>query len=184
MLVKTHYKNELCYCFLNENLSSCTQLSIMSLPLKIIFCIVVCVGLGSFSGVVAGNVTGTWYQELTKPSFQPPSWVFAPAWTILYTLIGAGLGLIWHQHNKYENAGKALTLFGIQLVLNLFWTPVFFRMENPALALVIIAILWILIIWTIRSFMDHSKLAGYLLIPYLLWVTFATVLNACIVALN
>ncbi len=156
----------------------------MSLPIKILFCIVICVALGSLSGVVAGNTTGIWYQALNKPWFQPPSWVFAPAWTLLYTMIGAAYGLIWHHHEEFKNAGKAISLFVIQLVLNLLWTPIFFRMENPILALVVIAVLWIFIVWTIRAFSLHSKRAAYLLIPYLLWVTFATVLNGSIVLLN
>jgi len=154
-----------------------------SLIAKILICVLVCFSLGSASGLLAGSATTEWYQNLIKPSFQPPAWVFGPAWTLLYTLMGISLALVWHSLPK---PGKqiALVLFGIQFLLNLIWSPVFFYFENPKMALVVIVILWIVIVATIRAFYKMDKRAAYLLIPYILWISFATLLNASIVYLN
>ncbi len=155
----------------------------LSLPLKIIVCVVVCLGLGSASGLLAGSATTEWYNRLVKPSFQPPPWVFGPAWSLLYTLMGIALARVWNAVDSTSKS-RALVIFGVQFVLNLLWSPVFFGMENPKAALVIIVLMWIFIVATIRAFGKTDKTAAYLLIPYLLWVSFASLLNAAIVYLN
>jgi len=155
----------------------------LTLPIKIAICVITCLVLGSASGILAGSATTDWYNDLAKPSFQPPSWVFGPAWTLLYTLMGIAIALIWHS----KPAGikrTAVTLFIIQFIINLIWSPIFFYLHNITLALVVIVLLWFLILATIRYFHRIDRRAAFLLVPYLLWVTFATVLNASIVYLN
>lgn len=126
----------------------------------------------------------SWYSTLDKPFFAPPHWLFAPVWTILYLLMGISLYLIWEKGTKKKLVRKALQLFIVQLFLNLIWTPLFFGLRSPLLALIDIIVLWICIVVTIRMFAPISKVAGYLLVPYLAWVTFATFLNAGIWLLN
>jgi len=151
--------------------------------LKIIICIILCLALGIASGFIGGSPLSDWYQALNKPFFQPPPWIFGPAWTLLYTLMGIAIAMIWNL--SYTAARKkAIRLFVIQFVLNFVWSPVFFGLQIPMIALVIILSLWIMIVITIRHFYSLKKLAAYLLVPYLLWVSFATVLNATIVYLN
>lgn len=122
----------------------------------------------------------TWYSSIIKPSFNPPSWVFGPVWTLLFILMGIALYLVWiEKDNK-----KALTFFGIQLGLNTLWSILFFGLQNPLLALIDIFVLEAFILLTIKEFYKVSKKAAYLLIPYILWVSFAIILNFAIVILN
>ncbi len=157
----------------------------LSLTIKIAVSIVVILCLGIGSGWISGSGITNWYNTLNKPFFQPPSWIFGPAWTILYTLMGISFALIWHDTSSPQaNKNTAIRLFLFQMVLNLIWSPVFFAMEQPLMAFVIIVIMWIAIATTIQSFITIQPKAAYLLIPYLMWVTFASVLNASIVYLN
>lgn len=126
----------------------------------------------------------SWYATLEKPFFAPPNWLFGPAWTLLYFLMGASFYLIWKQNSKTKKAQIAKKFFFAQLFLNFIWSPLFFGLRSPLLGLIDIVALWILIILTIYKFHPLSKLAAYLLIPYLLWVTFATSLNGAILFLN
>ena len=125
-----------------------------------------------------------WYSSLEKPAFTPPGWLFGPVWTILYILIGVAAFLVWRKGLRSRPVKVALGWFLVQFVLNALWTPVFFGWRRIGLALVIIVLLWAAIIGTIRYFSRVSRLAGLLLVPYLLWVSFATVLNAAIWWLN
>ncbi len=124
-----------------------------------------------------------WYANLNKPPFSPPNWVFGPVWTLLYTLMGVACYLIWIQKNSTAKK-QAQALFLIQLILNGIWTPVFFGFKQIEIALGIIILLVIAVLLTIISFYRIKPLAAYLLIPYLLWISFATLLNASIVMLN
>jgi len=128
------------------------------------------------------TVTGisSWYSEIQKPFFNPPSWIFGPVWTLLYLLMGISLYLVWTK----KSDKKAFVVFGIQLALNALWSILFFGLQNPALAFFEILLLWIAILVTITTFYKIRKSAGYLLIPYLAWVTFASVLNYSIWILN
>jgi benzodiazapine receptor len=126
----------------------------------------------------------SWYATLNKPFFTPPSWLFGPAWTILYILIAVSAYLVWKEGFKKKDVRKALKIFAIQLVLNLSWSPVFFGAKNILLALVIILTMWIFIVKTIFAFGKINKTASYFLYPYLLWVSFATVLNFSVWILN
>jgi benzodiazapine receptor len=124
-----------------------------------------------------------WYDGLAKPSFNPPSWVFGPVWTILYILMGVAAWLVWKEAG-WNGATAALSLFFVQLLLNLLWSALFFGLRSPEWALVEIVILWAAIVATTLLFFRHSTVAGGLMLPYLLWVTFAAVLNAAIARLN
>lgn len=126
----------------------------------------------------------SWYANLNKPFFAPPNWLFGPAWTILYFLMGVAFYLIWKQgwqKKKNRIAGK---YFLTQLVLNFVWSPIFFGLRAPLLGLIVIIAMWMMIVATMKKFYPLSKLAFYLLIPYLMWVSFATLLNGAIVVLN
>jgi len=122
----------------------------------------------------------TWYRTLEKPWFNPPDWVFGPVWTTLYILMGIALYIAWQQR-----AGRfALSVFWAQLALNLLWSILFFGMRSSLAAFVGIIILWAFIAWTIALFWKVSRLAALLLLPYLLWVSFAALLNYSILLLN
>lgn len=156
----------------------------LSLPVKIVICVISCLAIGFLSGISTGSSIGTWYTTLNKPSFNPPNWLFAPAWTILYTLMGIAVAYIWHQGWQRADVKTAIFIFAGQLLLNAFWSVAFFGLQNPPLALAVILILWVLIFICIVRFKPIKALSAYLLIPYLLWVTFATALNGSIIFLN
>ena len=126
---------------------------------------------------------GKWHAELAKPDWNPPNWVFGPVWTALYLMMAIAVWLVWHDRG-WSGARLAITLFLFQLVLNACWSWLFFGMHRPDLALVDIALLWLAIAATIGQFWQISRIAAYLLLPYLLWVTFATALNFSIWRLN
>ena len=154
----------------------------LNLPLKILICVIFTLGLGFFSGYYSGSAATDWYQTLNKPFFQPPPWVFGPAWTLLYILMGVATAFVWDSSHKAKRT--ALMLFLFQFVLNLIWSPVFFKMQEPGAALVIILNLLLLLVLTMRAYRKVDGRAFKLMIPYLLWVCFATCLNASIVYLN
>jgi benzodiazapine receptor len=126
----------------------------------------------------------TWYAALNKPFFSPPNWLFAPVWTVLYILMGVSFYLIWIKGFKSKKSREAAYLFGVQLALNTVWSPVFFGLKNTVLGLVIIILMLLYIYKTIKAFAPINKSASLLLYPYFAWVTFATLLNASIFALN
>jgi len=131
----------------------------------------------------AGGVRD-WYPTLVKPGFTPPGWVFGPAWTLLYLLMGVALWLVWREAGRNERARPALFAFTVQLILNGLWSFVFFGLRMPGAALAEILLLWAAILFTMARFREVSRLATLLLVPYWLWVSFATVLNASIWLLN
>jgi benzodiazapine receptor len=144
-----------------------------------------CLLVGYLSGMVTRDSITTWYPTLVKPSFNPPNWVFAPVWTILYIMMGVAGGMVWNRlEQDIENVKKAFTFFIIQLALNAAWSVIFFYFHNPFLALIEVILFWLLIFETHIKFKKIDKTAGLLFIPYLAWVSFATVLNASIWWLN
>jgi translocator protein len=143
--------------------------------------IILCLGIGGVAGVVTADAVVTWFPTLQKPSFNPPSWVFAPVWTLLYLMMAIAAWRVWLEG---PTARPALNLFFIQLVLNFAWSLLFFGLHSPILALVDIVALWIMIVLTMRAFFKIAKPAGWLLAPYLAWVSFATILNFSIWWLN
>lgn len=144
---------------------------------KLILSLLLTVGIGALAGyITAGESSGEWYTSLKKPSFQPPSWLFSPVWTTLYVLMGISFYLVWKQPlTRARN--MAITLFLAQLLFNFMWSVLFFSWHSPGLALIDIVVLWISILLTILSFSKLSKTAAWLLVPYILWVSFATALN-------
>lgn len=157
----------------------------MNKYVKILLFVVTCIAVGYLSGMATQSSVTTWFPTLIKPSFNPPSWVFAPVWSMLYIMMGIAAGLVWHRIDyEREVVRKALLFFVIQLILNALWSILFFGMRNPFLALIEIIILWLIIYETYVQFGKIDKIAGYLFIPYLLWVSFAAVLNGSIWWLN
>ncbi|MGO4817799.1 TspO/MBR family protein [Flavobacterium sp. W22_SRS_FP1] len=152
---------------------------------KILTVVVTCLVVGYFSGMVTRSAIITWYPTLVKPSFNPPNWVFAPVWSTLYIMIGIAAGLVWDRiESNTEVVKKALVVFAIQLALNALWSYLFFGLHNPMLAGIEIVLLWLMILETYTQFYKINKIAGYLFLPYLAWVSFAMVLNASIWWLN
>lgn len=126
----------------------------------------------------------TWYAALLKPALNPPAWVFGPVWTVLYILIGIALYLVWSRGWSQKNVQVAMTIFAVQLVLNVLWSYLFFGLQSPFFALIEIVLLWIAIFMTLGAFYRVSVPAALLLLPYLLWVSFAAYLNYGIYILN
>ncbi|MFB6098706.1 MAG: TspO/MBR family protein [Salinibacter sp.] len=146
--------------------------------------ILVCEAVGLLAGWATRTSVDTWYPALTKPSFTPPDWVFAPVWTLLYALMGVAAFLVWRCGTHRARVRSALTAFGVQLLLNAGWSFAFFGARSPALGLVVIFFLWGTLAWTLDRFFRLRRSAGWLLVPYLAWVTYALVLNAAIWTLN
>jgi len=152
---------------------------------KIAIALVVCLAVGYSASTVTRPSVETWYPTIAKPVFNPPNWIFMPVWTLLYILMAVAAGLVWDKiKEQNEEVKKALGFFLIQLTLNAVWSYLFFGLKNPMLALIEIALLWLMIYETFLKFVKINKTAGYLLIPYLAWVGFAAVLNASIWWLN
>jgi tryptophan-rich sensory protein len=150
---------------------------------KVIICVALCLAAGGIGAFF--TETGQWYQELEKPVFNPPSWVFGPVWTTLYILIGIAAGLVWSEKfSKNEHRKRAMRWFWIQLVINTLWSFSFFGLKNPLVGLINIILLLVAILITTRLFFSINKLSGWLMIPYILWVSYATVLNFSIWSLN
>lgn len=143
-----------------------------------------CQGAGIIGSFFTANAINDWYQYLNKPSFNPPNWIFGPAWVTLYTLMAAALFLIWKEGLKNKKRKEAFILFLIHLCANAAWSIVFFGMRNPFLGFVNIIILWAFIILVLLRFYKINKTAGWLLVPYFLWVSFAAVLNFSLWQLN
>lgn len=153
--------------------------------MKILIWVATCMAVGYLSGMATQSGVKTWFPTLVKPSFNPPGWLFAPVWSMLYIMMGIAAGLVWDRIDfQKEEVRKALLFFVIQLALNALWSFLFFGIRNSMLALIEIIILWLMIYETYIKFGKINKFAGYLFIPYLLWVSFAMVLNASIWWLN
>lgn len=144
--------------------------------------------LCEISGIVGSLFTApsipTWYATLNKPVFSPPNWVFAPVWTILYALMGIAAYRVWRLGVRKHLVRSAVILFLIHLFLNAIWSPIFFGAQNIPFAFVDIAALWVMIIVVIFKFYELDRMSAYLLLPYLSWVSFATVLNYYLWLLN
>lgn len=154
----------------------------MKLFAKILVCVLLCAGLGFASGVSNVNEINGWYQGVKKPSWNPPDEIFSPVWTSLYILMGIAAGLVWHTRD--ETKTKALMLFVLQFMFNLGWPLLFFDEHQTGLAFIQILLMLVLVISTTISFYKIKPLAGYLMIPYILWVGFAACLNGAIWWLN
>lgn len=175
--------------------------------LKLIISILICESAGILGSFFTMPALKTWYASLTKPSFNPPDAVFAPVWTVLFLLMGISLYLVWSKNFHIEvkaaeaerktwnplsrklftgswREENAVAIFILQLLLNVLWSVIFFGLKSPGMAFSEILMLWFAILYTIVNFYRISKAAGLILLPYLLWVTFAAVLNLYIWLLN
>lgn len=144
---------------------------------------VLCFSAAGIGGAFTATSVRTWYPEIAKPAWTPPSWVFGPVWTALYAMMAAALWLVWRS-GKWSETWRALALFGAQLVLNALWSIIFFGARNPGLAFGEILLLWCVLVATIAAFWRHSRVASALLVPYLAWSTFAACLNFTIWRMN
>ena len=157
----------------------------MNKYLKIIYCVAICLAVGYLSSIVTQSSIKTWYPTIEKPSFNPPNWVFAPVWTMLFIMMGIAAGMVWNKlETNKELVKKGLLFFTVQLLLNALWSYLFFGLNNILLALIEIVLLWLIIYETYHIFKQIDKRASYLLIPYLAWVGFATILTGSIFWLN
>lgn len=152
--------------------------------IKAALAIVICEAAGILGSIFTMSEIPTWYATLAKPALNPPSWIFGPVWTTLYAMMGIAVFLVWQKGTHKKEVRNALGIFAIQLALNTAWSILFFGLHNPFLALIDIVLMWCAIAVTIRVFYKITKPAAYLLIPYILWVSFATYLNYSIWMLN
>ena len=155
----------------------------MNKTLLLIICIIIPLAVGGISSLFTFSSVNDWYLGINKPSFNPPNWIFGPVWNTLFVLMGISLYLAW------TTTGSPLwklgiIIFGAQLALNFLWSMLFFGLHSPLLAFIDIVLLWIAILANIILFWQINPYSAYLLIPYLLWVSFASVLNLFIVLLN
>ena len=142
-----------------------------------------CLGVGGLGGAVTAESVTTWYTTLNKPSFNPPNWIFGPVWTALYILMGIAAWRVWRAADR-DTARGPLAVFALQLAVNLGWSVAFFGLRNPGLAVIVILALDLLVLATALMFRRIDRLAAWLLVPYLAWISFATVLNTTIWRIN
>ena len=145
--------------------------------------LMICFAAGGIGGLATTQGLDAWYETLDKPTWNPPNWVFAPVWTTLYGLMGTAVWLVW-RGGVWNEVKSAVVLFTVQLVLNGLWSILFFGLQNPGGALIEIVALWLAIFATTILFFRRSMVAGGLMMPYLVWVSFASFLNFTIWNLN
>jgi len=152
----------------------------MNKGIKFFIAILSCQFAGVFGSLFTSPNINGWYSELAKPIFSPPNWLFGPVWISLYLLMGISLYLLWTS----KRSKKAIELFVAQLIVNALWSFIFFGLQSPLLGFIWILILLLLIIFTMIETYKVNKVSMYILIPYLIWVSFATILNLAIFILN
>lgn len=151
--------------------------------LKLILCILIPLAIGAISGIATTSKIGTWYKMLNKPFFNPPNYIFGPVWSLLYILMGVSFYLILQSTNN-EKRSLAISIFVFQLILNFLWSFLFFKYQLLGAAFIEILLLWGSIVYMIIVFYRINKTAGIIQIPYLLWVSFASILSGSILWLN
>jgi len=156
----------------------------MSSIIKLIIAVAIPLVVGGISGYFTVTGVESWYLTIQKPTWNPPNWVFGPVWTTLYVMMGIALFLVWKEDTSRELKAIAFILFGVQLLLNFFWSFIFFKLEQPGWAFAEILVLWTAILACIFAFGQVNKTAAWLLVPYISWVSFATILNGTIWKLN
>jgi len=151
---------------------------------KLVISIAIPLTIGATAGLFTVTGVDSWYQTINKPSWNPPGWVFGPVWTTLYVMMGIALYLIWKSGADKPVKKTAFILFAIQLTLNFFWSFIFFDQHQVGWALVEIIAMWFMILLTIFAFARVSNAAAWLMVPYISWVSFASILNYTIWRLN
>lgn len=152
--------------------------------IKLIVSLALPLAIGAIGSLFTASSIPTWYANLSKPTFAPPNWVFAPVWTTLFILMGIACFLIWKKGTAVSGVKTSLGIYSFQLLLNLLWSVIFFYLRAPGWAFLEIMILWTAILLTVGRFHKISRLAAWLLVPYLLWVSFASYLNFSIWRMN
>jgi tryptophan-rich sensory protein len=152
--------------------------------MKLFISILIPLLVGAISGYFTSSGVDGWYAFANKPWFNPPNWIFAPVWTTLYVLMGIALFLVWRAEADKTIKQTAIILFTVQLTLNFFWSIIFFKLQQPGWAFADIILMWVMILLTILWFGKISSTAAWLLVPYISWVSFATILNYSIWRLN
>ena len=152
--------------------------------LKVVFSILICQAAGFLGSLATTPSIATWYKTVAKPSFNPPNAIFGPVWLSLYLMMSISLFLVWRQWGAAKGVRPALIIFFVQLALNTLWSVLFFGLHQPGWAFLEIVVLWLFILLTLIVFWRLSRAAGLLLLPYLLWVSFASALNFAIWRLN
>jgi benzodiazapine receptor len=150
---------------------------------KLLISILICQLAGFFGSLFTTPAIPTWYKTLKKASFTPPDWIFSPVWIGLFILMGISLFMVWRKKN-HPRFKMTLIFFLIQLILNILWSVVFFGLRSPLLGLIDIVLLWVAILLTIQHCLKISRMAGFLLLPYIIWVSFAVALNFSLLILN
>lgn len=151
---------------------------------KLVVALLIPLAVGFLGAMATTPQIQTWYAALVKPLWAPPNWVFAPIWTTLFILMGLAFYLVWRQGLGRKDVRFAILIFGVQLVLNLLWSVVFFSFHSILGAFIVILILWIAILANVIAFYVISKPAGILLVPYIVWVSIASYLNYTVYLLN
>lgn len=152
--------------------------------LKLIIAIAIPLAVGFTSSIFTMEGVNGWYRTINKPSWNPPNYIFGPIWTTLYILMGIALYMIWVSNGSKTKKNRPFILFTIQLILNFFWSYIFFSAHEIGWAFVEIVALWLFILFTIFSFASVNKKAAWLMVPYISWVSFAAILNYTIWILN
>jgi tryptophan-rich sensory protein len=152
--------------------------------MKLFVSIAITLLVGAIAGYFTTSGVNGWYAVANKPSFNPPNWLFAPVWTALYIMMGIALYLVWSKDTSSDNKQTALVLFGVQLALNFAWSFIFFYAKQPGWAFIEIIMMWVAILLTIWWFGKISPISAWLLVPYISWVSFASLLNFYIWKLN
>ncbi len=151
---------------------------------KFFVSIIICELAGIVGSLYTFDSIPNWYNYLIKSPLNPPSWIFGPVWTILYILMAISFFLVWKQGTDRREVKKAIYIFSLQLLLNTLWSILFFGLHSPILGLIEIVFMWLSILWTMIAFYKISKPATWLLLPYILWVSFASYLNFSVWWLN
>ena len=162
---------------MNSKISPATK------AIGLIVSIAICFAFAGLGSAATTPGLADWYASLAKPTWNPPNWIFAPVWSTLFLMMAVAAWLVWCR-SGLKGSRAAMLSFGVQLLLNVAWSFLFFWLQSPSMALVEIAILWLAIAVTIRLFFNHSKIAAWLMAPYLCWVSFAAFLNFTIWSLN
>ena len=152
--------------------------------MKLLIAMLIPLLVGGTAGFFTASGVDGWYALANKPWFNPPNWIFMPVWTMLYLMMGIALYLVWKTKADKSIKQTSIILFAVQLTLNFFWSLIFFKMQQPGWAFAEIIVMWLMILLTIIWFSKISSAAAWLLVPYLCWVSFASVLNYTIWQLN
>jgi len=167
-----------------HNNSKRERKSLLRNALFLVLFIIIAQMAGFIGSMFTADSVDTWYKEISRPSFTPPDWLFAPVWITLYVLMGISAFLIWKKGANKKEVKAALIIFFIQLVLNSLWSIIFFGFHLTLIAFIEIVLLWVAILFMVIKFYSISKAASLIQIPYLLWVSFAAILNLSFAALN